>query len=132
MELLGQVANSGGGVLAHDVHVVRERGKGLEEGGGFHLCKWVAIPDLENGFRGGWTGNKSSKGREPSVSDLRYLLCVYRAFRSAFTASMLGSARCPKSSKHQKKIGGAGMEGRQARTCVLLPSVRVAEWGSGA
>ena len=61
MEQLDQVAYCGGGGLSQDVHVLPERGKGLEEGGGFHLCKRVAIHDLENGFRGGWTGDKSQK-----------------------------------------------------------------------
>ena len=65
MELLGQVAHGRGGILSHDVHVLRERGKGLEEGGGFHLCEWVAIPDLENGFRGGWVEEQKFKKREP-------------------------------------------------------------------
>ena len=89
MKLLGQVANCGGGVLSHDVHVLRERGKGLEEGGGFHLCKLASR-------LGEWVPRRldrgqKSKEREPSVSDLRYLFCVYRAFRSAFAASILGS-----------------------------------------
>ena len=29
MELLARVARRGGGILSHDVHVLRERGKGL-------------------------------------------------------------------------------------------------------
>ena len=66
MKLLGQVANCGGGVLSHDVHVLRERGKGLQERGGFHLCKWVAIPDLENGFRGETKAQKKENLRYPT------------------------------------------------------------------
>ena len=89
MELLGQVANCGGGVLSQDAHVFRERDNGLEEGGGFHQCKlasrigeWVPRR-LDRG--------QKSKERENSLSDLRYLLCAYRASRSAFAASILGS-----------------------------------------
>ena len=89
MELLGQVAYCGGGVLSHDVRVLRERGKGLEEGGWIHLCKLASR-------LGEWVprrldGEQKLKEREPSVTDLRYLLCVCRAFRSASAASILGS-----------------------------------------
>ena len=67
VHLLGKVADRLGGVLSHDAHVLDEGGHGLENCGGVHLCKWVATPDSENGFRGGWV-----EGQKFKKENLRY------------------------------------------------------------
>ena len=66
VHLLGKVADRLGGVLSH-AHALGERGHGLEECGRVHLCKCAAIPDLENGFRGGWV-----EGQKCKKENLRY------------------------------------------------------------